>query len=192
MIDIDEAPLPDEVSSIRKRKGKRVIESSDEEGSGSEGQSDSETETESDSESEVESDESASSVDSDEIDERSIAIKPRTTAAQIDADVQASAFARTSLTDLDDTRVVYRATSLLNVPLGQTQLPCGKCPQFNFCQEGGPVDPDSCQYMDDWLGDIIGGWNNEGREMYKEPPADEMDFELEVDVQQDDEEEDED
>ncbi|KAI0784041.1 RNA polymerase Rpc34 subunit-domain-containing protein [Abortiporus biennis] len=48
---------------------------------------------------------------------------------------------------------VYRAVhqeSLLN--FGWNQAPCGKCPQFDFCVTGGPVNPKECVYYDGWLG----------------------------------------
>lgn len=28
--------------------------------------------------------------------------------------------------------------------LGWTEAPCGRCPVFSFCKEGGPIDPDGC------------------------------------------------
>jgi DNA-directed RNA polymerase III subunit RPC6 len=31
-------------------------------------------------------------------------------------------------------------------------MPCGKCPVFAFCQVGGPVNPENCEYLDEWLG----------------------------------------
>ncbi len=32
-----------------------------------------------------------------------------------------------------------------------TDSPCGTCPVFSFCKVGGPVSPDSCQYLMKWL-----------------------------------------
>lgn len=32
-----------------------------------------------------------------------------------------------------------------------TEMPCGRCPVFELCEEGGPVSPSSCVYFHDWL-----------------------------------------
>ena len=32
-----------------------------------------------------------------------------------------------------------------------TQIPCGKCPVFQFCTEDGPVNPGNCEYFKKWL-----------------------------------------
>ena len=34
---------------------------------------------------------------------------------------------------------------------GMTESPCGRCPVFTLCEEGGPVNADNCEYFDDWL-----------------------------------------
>ena len=34
------------------------------------------------------------------------------------------------------------------------EAPCGQCPVFGFCHKDGPVGPDSCIYMADWLQEI--------------------------------------
>ena len=91
-------------------------------------------------------------------------------------DLQSLAFSRTDLTNLDDTHVVYRATNRLGISLGQTQAPCGKCPQFNFCEERGPVNAESCSYLGDWLAELVGGWDSEGRKRYR-PTKGEVDLE---------------
>jgi DNA-directed RNA polymerase III subunit RPC6 len=31
------------------------------------------------------------------------------------------------------------------------EAPCGRCPVFDLCQEGGPVAPSSCEYFKEWL-----------------------------------------
>ncbi|KID78824.1 uncharacterized protein G6M90_00g026210 [Metarhizium brunneum] len=37
-----------------------------------------------------------------------------------------------------------------------TEAPCGKCPVFELCEEGGPVGPSNCEYFKRWLGsDVI-------------------------------------
>ncbi|KAL2912278.1 34-kDa subunit of RNA polymerase III (C) [Polyrhizophydium stewartii] len=32
-----------------------------------------------------------------------------------------------------------------------TDVPCGRCPVFSFCKEGGPVSPSGCVYFKKWL-----------------------------------------
>ncbi|EGF79925.1 hypothetical protein BATDEDRAFT_12133 [Batrachochytrium dendrobatidis JAM81] len=46
----------------------------------------------------------------------------------------------------------YRATrsSVLNGSVW-TDVPCGRCPVFSFCEEGGPVSPSGCVYFKKWL-----------------------------------------
>ncbi|KAL1953938.1 hypothetical protein VTO42DRAFT_2016 [Malbranchea cinnamomea] len=34
---------------------------------------------------------------------------------------------------------------------GMTEVPCGRCPVFSLCQEGGPVNAENCEYFDDWF-----------------------------------------
>lgn len=34
---------------------------------------------------------------------------------------------------------------------GLTEAPCGRCPVFNLCEEGGPVNARSCEYFQAWL-----------------------------------------
>lgn len=31
------------------------------------------------------------------------------------------------------------------------EVPCGRCPVFELCEEGGPVGPSGCQYFQRWL-----------------------------------------
>lgn len=33
-----------------------------------------------------------------------------------------------------------------------TEAPCGRCPVFDLCEEGGPVGPSNCEYFKAWLG----------------------------------------
>ncbi|CAG9989766.1 unnamed protein product [Clonostachys byssicola] len=33
-----------------------------------------------------------------------------------------------------------------------TEAPCGRCPVFDLCEEGGPVGPSNCEYFKKWLG----------------------------------------
>jgi DNA-directed RNA polymerase III subunit RPC6 len=32
-----------------------------------------------------------------------------------------------------------------------TEAPCGRCPVFDLCEEGGPVGPSNCEYFNEWL-----------------------------------------
>lgn len=44
--------------------------------------------------------------------------------------------------------------SLREEDIGQqtlTEAPCGRCPVFDLCEEGGPVGPSNCEYFTDWL-----------------------------------------
>ncbi|KAM0256946.1 hypothetical protein ACHAQJ_004647 [Trichoderma viride] len=35
------------------------------------------------------------------------------------------------------------------------EAPCGRCPVFDLCEEGGPVGPSNCEYFKRWLGKEI-------------------------------------
>jgi DNA-directed RNA polymerase III subunit RPC6 len=37
---------------------------------------------------------------------------------------------------------------------GMTEIPCGRCPVFDMCEVGAPVNPDNCQYFDEWFKEI--------------------------------------
>ncbi|KAI0371340.1 hypothetical protein BV20DRAFT_1035339 [Pilatotrama ljubarskyi] len=48
--------------------------------------------------------------------------------------------------------VVYRAIREERIPsIGSGQTPCIRCPTFDFCKSGGPVNPQECVYYDSWL-----------------------------------------
>ena len=34
---------------------------------------------------------------------------------------------------------------------GLSEVPCGRCPVFNLCEVGGPVNAEECVYLDEWL-----------------------------------------
>ncbi|KAI0059533.1 hypothetical protein BV25DRAFT_1049843 [Artomyces pyxidatus] len=42
---------------------------------------------------------------------------------------------------------VYRAIHRERLAPGLTEAPCGQCPRFAFCREGGPVNPGECAYF---------------------------------------------
>lgn len=46
---------------------------------------------------------------------------------------------------------VYRAIRQERVVLGWSQAPCARCPQFDFCKTGGPVNAGECEYYGEWL-----------------------------------------
>ncbi|KAF8897294.1 RNA polymerase Rpc34 [Infundibulicybe gibba] len=46
---------------------------------------------------------------------------------------------------------VYRAIKQERLSLGWSQSPCSTCPSFEFCKDGGPVNPRECVYYGDWL-----------------------------------------
>ncbi|KAI0794239.1 RNA polymerase Rpc34 subunit-domain-containing protein [Fomes fomentarius] len=48
-------------------------------------------------------------------------------------------------------RFVYRAIHDEKVSLGLNQSPCVVCPVFDFCRDGGPVNPQECTYHEPWL-----------------------------------------
>lgn len=51
---------------------------------------------------------------------------------------------------------VYRAIRPERVGLGWSQAPCARCPQLEFCEDGGPVNPKGCKYYGDWLAQTLG------------------------------------
>ncbi|XP_060068426.1 DNA-directed RNA polymerase III subunit RPC6-like [Ylistrum balloti] len=46
---------------------------------------------------------------------------------------------------------LYRAIKPLVPTTGLMRMPCGSCPVFDQCCEGGPVSPTNCVYMKEWL-----------------------------------------
>lgn len=57
---------------------------------------------------------------------------------------------------------VYRAVRPHSVKVGWTEIPCGHCPVFDFCDDTGPVNAETCQYYGgkhDELGrKLTNGW----------------------------------
>ena len=106
--------------------------------------------------------------DLDDINEENRPLEPTETDTILQRlDVHNSAFGYTNLTSLDDPKVVYRAIRKVKYPLSQDQVPCGKCPQFSFCDKGGPVNPDNCVYYEDYLADVHGGWDADGKARFR-------------------------
>ena len=49
-------------------------------------------------------------------------------------------------------RTVYRAIYEERIHnIGLDQAPCTRCPTFDFCQSGGPIEPQACVYYESWL-----------------------------------------
>ncbi|KAI0768266.1 RNA polymerase Rpc34 subunit-domain-containing protein [Trametes elegans] len=46
---------------------------------------------------------------------------------------------------------VYRAVRQERAAGGLAQAPCVRCPTFDFCKPGGPVNPQECTYYAGWL-----------------------------------------
>lgn len=46
---------------------------------------------------------------------------------------------------------VYKISRPIHPPTYFTDVPCGVCPVFDKCQEGGIISPESCLYMTQWL-----------------------------------------
>lgn len=146
----------DEEKPKRKR---RAASSDDSDPASSDDSTDSSSDSDSsDSDSDSDSDVSVSSVDSDDLDNADVTLKPKSSAAGISANPFFATDGKPTLNDLSDQAVLYRATRRLHISLGQMQAPCGTCPQFNFCEEDGPVNPVSCTYYTDWLSGTNGGW----------------------------------
>ena len=59
--------------------------------------------------------------------------------------------------DCGDAGVGYKVTRQSLKPIEDafnvyTEAPCGRCPVFDLCEEGGPVGPSTCEYFNEWLG----------------------------------------
>lgn len=138
-----------DINDVRKKRKKRV-ESDDDSAASSSDLSDSDTASSSDSDSDSDDDDSdVSSVASEDIEQErpnGISATPFTSGG------------RQGINDLSDHAVVYRAIRRLKIQMGQMQSPCGPCPQFNFCQEDGPVNATDCKYFTSWLDGTEGGW----------------------------------
>jgi DNA-directed RNA polymerase III subunit RPC6 len=53
--------------------------------------------------------------------------------------------------DTNSGGTVYRAIKAETIFLGWSESPCALCPSFDFCKDGGPVNPRECVYYGDWL-----------------------------------------
>ncbi|KAF7240492.1 DNA-directed RNA polymerase III subunit RPC6, partial [Varanus komodoensis] len=46
---------------------------------------------------------------------------------------------------------LYRSVNPIIQPTGLVRTPCGLCPVFDDCHEGGEISPSNCIYMTEWL-----------------------------------------
>ncbi|CAN0405047.1 DNA-directed RNA polymerase III subunit RPC6 [Lethenteron reissneri] len=46
---------------------------------------------------------------------------------------------------------LFRAINPLVPPTGLVRTPCGVCPIFHECHEGGDISPETCVYMTEWM-----------------------------------------
>ncbi|XP_060042319.1 DNA-directed RNA polymerase III subunit RPC6 isoform X3 [Erinaceus europaeus] len=46
---------------------------------------------------------------------------------------------------------LYKAVNPIISPTGLVRAPCGLCPVFDDCHEGGEISPSNCVYMMEWL-----------------------------------------
>lgn len=53
--------------------------------------------------------------------------------------------------DSESEGFLYRAINSERPRLGWLESPCNKCPAFDFCKAGGPVNPNNCLYFSDWM-----------------------------------------
>ncbi|XP_050015566.1 DNA-directed RNA polymerase III subunit RPC6 [Alexandromys fortis] len=52
---------------------------------------------------------------------------------------------------VDGQMKLYRAVNPILPPTGLVRAPCGLCPVFDDCHEGGEISPSNCIYMTEWL-----------------------------------------
>ncbi|XP_054881971.1 DNA-directed RNA polymerase III subunit RPC6-like [Poeciliopsis prolifica] len=52
---------------------------------------------------------------------------------------------------VDGQMKLYRGVNAILQPTGLVKTPCGLCPVFHDCHEGGEISPSSCIYMSEWL-----------------------------------------
>ncbi|EMD37071.1 hypothetical protein CERSUDRAFT_155527 [Gelatoporia subvermispora B] len=144
----------------KRKKKKRKISKSDDESS-SDGEASSRTKRKkrksskrrdsSESESESESDTSSS----DSEDERRRRRSKSRSKSRKQSSSPAPDFSAAMDTDFGGGAYVYRAVKQEKVAFGLAQAPCTRCPTFEFCKVGGPVNPQECVYYGEWLGAAV-------------------------------------
>ncbi|CAL1699571.1 unnamed protein product [Somion occarium] len=154
--DSDEESDSEEVTKRRKKKGKkRRAERSDE--------GDSDTESENDRK-KKRSKSSSSSSSKSKSKRRKYESSPPSSSSESESDAPSrrskskskrSSSPAMALMDESFTGGVYVYRAIQSERLlsfGFSQAPCGRCPQFDFCKGGGPVNPQECVYFEEWLG----------------------------------------
>lgn len=53
--------------------------------------------------------------------------------------------------DDDESTYVYRSLRASAIASSISEFPCGACPVQSRCSENGPISPQSCNYLKDWL-----------------------------------------
>ncbi|KAJ6151778.1 hypothetical protein N7470_006906 [Penicillium chermesinum] len=43
---------------------------------------------------------------------------------------------------------------------GMTEGPCGRCPSFRLCSPGAAISPETCEYFDPWMQNVLGFLTN--------------------------------
>lgn len=44
---------------------------------------------------------------------------------------------------------------------GITEIPCGRCPVFDMCEVGAPVNPNNCEYFEEWFTKLERRWEDQ-------------------------------
>ncbi|XP_785983.4 DNA-directed RNA polymerase III subunit RPC6 [Strongylocentrotus purpuratus] len=68
-----------------------------------------------------------------------------------DGKVEMTISAGAGTSSSDSSSKLYRAIQPLTQPTGLMRSPCGVCPVFNQCYEGGAISPSTCIYMKEWM-----------------------------------------
>ncbi|ERF72577.1 hypothetical protein EPUS_02859 [Endocarpon pusillum Z07020] len=78
--------------------------------------------------------------------------KARKNPTQIVADWDLAERLRDTTRENDSAMQVARERELSKLGSGgMTEIPCGRCPVFDMCEVGGPVNPDNCEYFEEWF-----------------------------------------
>ncbi|KAJ0032908.1 hypothetical protein NQD34_000015 [Periophthalmus magnuspinnatus] len=52
---------------------------------------------------------------------------------------------------VDGQMKLYRGVNSITTPTGLVKTPCGLCPVFDDCHDGGEISPSTCIYLSEWL-----------------------------------------
>uniref|UniRef100_A0A3B4AZX6 DNA-directed RNA polymerase III subunit RPC6 n=1 Tax=Periophthalmus magnuspinnatus TaxID=409849 RepID=A0A3B4AZX6_9GOBI len=52
---------------------------------------------------------------------------------------------------VDGQMKLYRGVNSITAPTGLVKTPCGLCPVFDDCHDGGEISPSTCIYLSEWL-----------------------------------------